>query len=182
MSASFFSPSPCNCMFSQHFKEDQLWMNFPELLFCRNFFGYVTRRCTSVWIIGVQGVAFDRLELDAFAEEYKKRNERPASEKEKCVWDVKERAVRRQAPRDQSKGQPGCTSEVTSGTSKNVSGASSFERALERATFRKPNWYWQSVSMRFAVIFAWCLATRTEIFLRVDGKRRQQWIVRTLRE
>ena len=36
--------------------------------------------------IGTQGIAFDRLELDAFAEQYKKCNGRPGSRKGEEPW------------------------------------------------------------------------------------------------
>ena len=39
--------------------------------------------------IGKQGIAFDRLELDAFAEYYKQRNGRPAKLKGVTLWDAK---------------------------------------------------------------------------------------------
>jgi hypothetical protein len=40
--------------------------------------------------IGVQGIAFDRLELDAWADQYMTRNGRPAR-KGANAWDVPER-------------------------------------------------------------------------------------------
>ncbi|MCP4767927.1 MAG: hypothetical protein GY875_16865 [Gammaproteobacteria bacterium] len=40
--------------------------------------------------IGKQGIAFDRLELDAFAEHYISRNGRPAQRTGDKLWDAKE--------------------------------------------------------------------------------------------
>jgi hypothetical protein len=40
--------------------------------------------------IGKQGIAFDRLDLDAWIEHYKKCSGRPAISRGKKLWDVKE--------------------------------------------------------------------------------------------
>lgn len=76
--------------------------------------------------IGRQGRAFDRLEMEAAAEEYKRRNGVPVAqpERSKPLWEIK----RRQAS----------PSVVGSGTSTNGSEERAFARALEQATCAKP--------------------------------------------
>ena len=44
----------------------------------RNRFNAEVRQCLTSIPIGQQGIAFDRLELDAWVEDYKSRNGRPA--------------------------------------------------------------------------------------------------------
>jgi hypothetical protein len=44
--------------------------------------------------IGIQGIAFDRLELDAFAEQYKKCNGRPSSKTGEEPWHSTRETVR----------------------------------------------------------------------------------------
>ncbi len=41
--------------------------------------------------VGKQGVAFDRLDLDAWVDHYKSRNGRPGQPRGELTWDVKER-------------------------------------------------------------------------------------------
>ncbi len=41
--------------------------------------------------IGKQGIAFDRLDLDAWVDHYKSRNGRPVQPKGERLWDAKER-------------------------------------------------------------------------------------------
>lgn len=68
--------------------------------------------------IGRQGIAFDRLEMDAWADQYMARNGRPAAKRRK-PWDVEER-------QDSSKG-------VGSGTlRRELRGMDAYERARER--------------------------------------------------
>ncbi|NRP95058.1 hypothetical protein XMG59_001154 [Marinobacterium sp. xm-g-59] len=55
----------------------------------RNRFGEEVRPYVTEIRVGVQGVAFDRLELDAWAEQYKARNGRPGQPKGETTWDVK---------------------------------------------------------------------------------------------
>jgi len=52
----------------------------------RNFFNAEVRPFLTESRIGRQGVAFDRLELDAWWEQYQSRNGRPAAERRK-PWD-----------------------------------------------------------------------------------------------
>jgi hypothetical protein len=75
--------------------------------------------------IGTQGVAFDRIDLDSWADEYKSRNGRPAAQSQRSKpWETKERQV--------SKNARG------SGTSTRGSEEHAFAKALERATSGKP--------------------------------------------
>ena len=75
--------------------------------------------------VGVQGRAFDRLEMEAAAEDYKARNGRPTANLERRrLWDK----VNRQAS----------PSVVGSGTSIKISSERAFAKALERAISRKP--------------------------------------------
>src|SRR5580658_4154089 len=68
--------------------------------------------------IGIQGRAFDRLEMEVAAEEYKSRNGIPVahSERRKPAWEIRERQA--------------SPSEVESGTSTSVSEECAFARAL----------------------------------------------------
>jgi hypothetical protein len=76
--------------------------------------------------IGKQGIAFDRLELDAVLDEYKSRNGRPARKGGNSLWDAKPCAD--------------SLCEEASGTSINMSEDKvAFAKALEQATGRKPN-------------------------------------------
>jgi hypothetical protein len=73
--------------------------------------------------IGTQGVAFDRLDLDAWADDYKSRNGHPAAQpKEEKPWETKRRQVSRNA--------------VGFGISTSSSEASAFGRALQLAISR----------------------------------------------
>ncbi len=68
--------------------------------------------------IGRQGIAFDRLEMDAWADQYMARNGRPAAKRRK-PWDVEEH-------QDSSR-------EVGSGTlRRELRGMDAYERARER--------------------------------------------------
>jgi hypothetical protein len=76
--------------------------------------------------IGTQGRAFDRLEMEAAAEEYKSRNGIPVahSERRKPAWEIRERQA--------------SPSAVGSGTSTSVSEECAFARALEQAMSGRP--------------------------------------------
>jgi hypothetical protein len=75
--------------------------------------------------VGKQGIAFDRLEMEAAAEDYKARNGRPTANLERRrLWDK----ANRQA----------LSSVVGSGTSIKTSSERAFAKALERAISRKP--------------------------------------------
>jgi hypothetical protein len=89
----------------------------------RNRFNAEVRRQMTNIPIGRQGVAFDRLELDAWVEDYKSRNGRPAADRRK-PWDVENR-------QDSS-------IEAGSGTSTSRSkDLADFAKALERANSPK---------------------------------------------
>lgn len=78
--------------------------------------------------IGIQGVAFDRLDLDEFAEQYKRRNGRPSQHIGETTWDAKN--------------HQDCANEKTvSGISKNSSSEQKFAKALEQATSKKRKKY-----------------------------------------
>jgi hypothetical protein len=76
--------------------------------------------------IGTQGRAFDRLEMEAAAEDYKSRNGIPVAQpsRRKSSWEIKERQV--------------SPSAVGSGTSTSSSEECAFARALEQAMSGKP--------------------------------------------
>ena len=94
----------------------------------RNRFNREVRPLLTRVPIGVQGVAFDRLELDRWADEYIARNGRPGRTEGDSIWDVK--------------GPPDCTEEGPSGTSTRSCEECDFARALERVTSRKPKRFW----------------------------------------
>ena len=52
----------------------------------RNRFNRLVRPQLTIIPIGTQGIAFDRLDLDDWADQYKSRNGRPAAERRK-PWD-----------------------------------------------------------------------------------------------
>jgi hypothetical protein len=75
--------------------------------------------------IGTQGIAFDRIDLDTWADQYKNRNGRPAAQSQRSKpWETKERQVSK--------------SVVASGTSTRSFEEDAFAKALERATSCKP--------------------------------------------
>src|ERR1700733_9949054 len=76
--------------------------------------------------IGTQGRAFDRLEMEAAAQEYKIRNGIPVAQSE---W---------KKPAGEIKGRQASPSAVGSGTSTNVSEERAFARALEQAMSGRP--------------------------------------------
>ena len=89
----------------------------------RNRFNAEVRPQLTEIPIGTQGIAFDRLELDAWVEQYKQRNGRPAQRKGVLTWDARERPV--------------SSTVMGSGTSTNASEVAAFEKALANATSRK---------------------------------------------
>ena len=56
----------------------------------RNRFNAEVRPCLTKIPIGRQGIAFDRLELDAWADQYKSRNGRPGRLHGERLWDAVE--------------------------------------------------------------------------------------------
>jgi predicted DNA-binding transcriptional regulator AlpA len=88
----------------------------------RNRFNAVVRPCLTTIPIGRQGVAFDRLELDAWVADYVSRNGRPAAERRK-PWDEEERQA--------------SLIEAESGTSTKPSEVDAFAKALASAASKK---------------------------------------------
>ncbi len=91
----------------------------------RNRFNAEVRPIMTEIPIGIQGVAFDRLDLDAWAEQYKKRNGRPAHLKGNYLWDAN--AV------------PDSDCAMGFGTSRSKYVDAKFSKALERASSQQPN-------------------------------------------
>lgn len=88
----------------------------------RNRFNTEVRPYLTKIPIGRQGLAFDRLELDAWVEEYISRNGRPAAIRRK-PWDEQERRASLDG--------------VESGTSTRQSEATAFAKALARTVSKK---------------------------------------------
>ena len=70
--------------------------------------------------IGEQGIAFDRLDLDAWVDHYKSRNGRPSQLRGEMIWDARERLD--------------STNVVESGISTSKSEVVAFAKALVKAT------------------------------------------------
>jgi hypothetical protein len=83
------------------------------------------RPSVTVIPIGTHGVAFDRLDLDAWADEHKRRNGCPAAQSERTKpWETRERQASSNA--------------VGFGTSTRCSEELAFARALQRTISPKP--------------------------------------------
>ena len=91
----------------------------------RNRFNAEVRPYVTVIRIGRQGVAFDRLELDAWVDQYKSRNGRPGQLKGDMTWD--------------EKGSRASTRGAGFGISTRSYLAGDFAKALARATSKKPS-------------------------------------------
>jgi hypothetical protein len=92
----------------------------------RNRFNAEVRPKVAEIPIGAQGIAFDRLDLDAWVDEYKSCNGRPTSDtRGDTLWDAKE--------------LQGSGIEAGSGTSKSRSSATRFTKALEQVTSKRRN-------------------------------------------
>jgi hypothetical protein len=91
----------------------------------RNRFNVEVRPLLTEVRIGKQGIAFDRLELDAWVDDYLARNGRPGRSKGATIWDAN--------------GIQACKSGNTAGSSTNKSAGSVFAEALEQINSRKPN-------------------------------------------
>lgn len=89
----------------------------------RNRFNVEVRPHLTELPIGAQGVGFDRLELDAWVDEYIARNGRPAR-KGVPPWDAKQ--------------SPAYTEGTGFGMSTSASAGGEFAEALERIGSRKP--------------------------------------------
>ena len=90
----------------------------------RNRFNIEVRPFLTEVSIGKQGVGFDRLELDAWFEDYKSRNGRPAR-KGALSWDARD--------------YPASSLGAGSGMSTNASAGGEFARALKQLTSKKRN-------------------------------------------
>ena len=91
----------------------------------RNRFKAEVRPYVTEIRMGRQGVAFDRLELEAWFEEYKNRNGRPGQPKGERPWDAKERQ--------------GSSKELVTGISTSKSTDGVFAKAVERIASKKRN-------------------------------------------
>jgi hypothetical protein len=91
----------------------------------RNRFNSEVRPFLTEIPIGIQGIGFDRLELDAWLEEYKSRNGRPGRSKGMKSWDAKE--------------TPASSCGPGSGTSTSASSGGAFARALALLSSKKQN-------------------------------------------
>ncbi len=89
----------------------------------RNRFNIEVRPYLTEIPVGKQGVAFDRLYLDAWADEYKSRNGRPGQLKGDMTWDAKERRV--------------STNAMGSGISTSRFEVAEFAKAVKRASSKK---------------------------------------------
>jgi hypothetical protein len=91
----------------------------------RNRFNAEVRPHLTEIPIGTQGIGFDRLELDAWVDDYKYRNGRPGEAKGHKSWDASE--------------CPASSSEVATGISKNALAGGEFAKALAQIASKKPN-------------------------------------------
>jgi hypothetical protein len=91
----------------------------------RNRFNAEVRPFLTEIPIGAQGIAFDRLELDRWADEYIARNGRPGRSKGGSIWD--------------ERGARASSGAAASGTSTNALAGGEFARALEALSSRKPS-------------------------------------------
>jgi hypothetical protein len=90
----------------------------------KNRFNHDVRPHVTVIPIGTQGIAFDRVDLDSWADHYKHRNGRPAAQSERRrPWETQQRQVSPIA--------------AGSGTSTSSTEESAFAKALERVASRK---------------------------------------------
>jgi len=90
----------------------------------RNRFNAEVRPYLTEVPIGTQGIGFDRLELDAWIDDYIARNGRPAR-KGGRTWDANEYRA--------------SSSGAIPGTSTNASAGGEFARALEQLNSKRPN-------------------------------------------
>ena len=90
----------------------------------RNRFNAEVRPYLTEIPIGTQGIGFDRLELDAWVDNYKSRNGRPARNGER-TWDANE--------------YPASSCGAGAGISTSTSSGGEFAKALEQLTSKKPN-------------------------------------------
>jgi len=110
------------------------YLGMDRIRFCEDVRPYVTEIP-----IGKTGIAFDRLELDAFADHYVESNGRPASNKENLKWDVTKKCLQLKSRSRGRKAHRGSGNAVASGISTNECEVSQFEKALAQAISEKPN-------------------------------------------
>ena len=91
----------------------------------RNRFNSEVRPYLTEIPVGKQGIAFDRLELEAWVDQYKSRNGRPGQPKGELTWDVKERQGSLKGP--------------VSGISTKKPTGGVFAKAVEQITSKKRN-------------------------------------------
>lgn len=91
----------------------------------KNRFNREVRPQLTEFKIGTQGIAFDRLDLDAWVDDYKSRVGRPGTRNQEKVTCQKRHRVSQKG--------------ATSGTSTKSSRERDFTKALEQATLRKRN-------------------------------------------
>ena len=89
----------------------------------RNRFNAEVRPALTEIPVGTQGVAFDRLELDAWADDYVACNGRPGQRKGVLTWDVK--------------AAPDSISATESGISTKSFEVADFAKVLDKATSKK---------------------------------------------
>jgi hypothetical protein len=89
----------------------------------RNRFNVEVRPHLTEIPIGIQGIGFDRLELDAWVDDYKSRNGRPGRSKGDISWDANE--------------YPASSCGRGSGTSTSASSGKEFARALAQLSSRR---------------------------------------------
>lgn len=91
----------------------------------RNLFNAEVRSSLTEIPIGEQCISFDRLELDAWIDDYKSQNGRPAQHREKLTWAARELRA--------------SSSVQVSVTSTNGSTVGEFARALEQVSLKRPS-------------------------------------------
>lgn len=91
----------------------------------RNKFNQMVRPYVTEIPLGQQAIAFDRLELDAWAGDYIRRKGRPGRSVGDTIWDVKQHRASK--------------SVAASGTSTNASADGEFARALEALASSRQN-------------------------------------------
>jgi len=94
------------------------WLLSSHLGMDRNRFNAEVRPHVTEIPIGSQGVAFDRLDLDAWANDYKSRNGRPGQSNGDSIWDANERR--------------GTSKKAGSGTSRSRSTGTGLAKVMER--------------------------------------------------
>ncbi|WP_312272279.1 hypothetical protein [Pseudomonas sp.] len=104
---------------------------------CRDEFNKTVRPFVKEVPIGIQGIAFDRYELDAWADNYIQQK---AIEKAGAQGNNPSRSERRPGDKPwREKRSPASTRKTASGTSTKSSEVSEFRKALEQAKGRKPS-------------------------------------------